>query len=165
MIEDQIAEGAAEVYDYPAPEQPEPEPIVFRSAASNASGGIDCEVLHPEFGWIPYTASPDDRVEFGRRVWEAVSASEVANYVPPSSEELRKSMPSLSPRQIRRVLLSIGITEADVEAALEGDPDGLTEWRWATSFDRTHPLIISMGPLFDLEPDQIDDLWTYALTI
>lgn len=32
---------------------------------------IDCEINHPKFGWIPFTASRFDEEEHGRLVFEA----------------------------------------------------------------------------------------------
>jgi hypothetical protein len=44
---------------------------------------IDCEIYHPTFGWIPFTASPDDVEAHGREVFAALSKGDVAEYVPP----------------------------------------------------------------------------------
>ena len=32
----------------------------YRNANYNERGGIDCEINHPAYGWIPFTASPKD---------------------------------------------------------------------------------------------------------
>jgi hypothetical protein len=32
----------------------------YRHAVYDRFGGIDCEIDHPEFGWIPTTLRPDD---------------------------------------------------------------------------------------------------------
>ena len=31
----------------------------------NENGTIDCEFNHPFFGWLPFTADPDDSVSYG----------------------------------------------------------------------------------------------------
>jgi hypothetical protein len=52
---------------------------------------IDCEINHPTYGWIPFTASPDDVEAHGREVFAALSKGDVAEYVPPpapTTEEL-----------------------------------------------------------------------------
>lgn len=41
----------------------------FRNPELNDDGTIDCEVNHPEFGWIPFTASPSDVEPHGREVF------------------------------------------------------------------------------------------------
>lgn len=56
----------------------------WRNAHYNAEGTIDCEVNHPVFGWIPFTASPDDIEQSGRELYAAILADgNVAPYVPP----------------------------------------------------------------------------------
>lgn len=47
---------------------------------------IDCEIEHPVFGWIPFTASPDDVEAHGRELFDKLKAGEfgaIADYVPP----------------------------------------------------------------------------------
>jgi hypothetical protein len=88
-------------------------------------------------------------------------------YVPPTPpeptlEEIRAAMPPITPRQLRLTLLSIGVTESQVDAALVNDPEGQIEWKYATYFKRSHPLIDSLGVGFSITPVQIDSLWAYA---
>lgn len=50
----------------------------------NLSGGIDCEIDHPELGVITFTASPDDVEPFGKLIYDALikgEAGEVGEYV------------------------------------------------------------------------------------
>jgi hypothetical protein len=52
---------------------------------------IDCEINHPTYGWIPFTASPDDVEAHGRDIFAALAKGVVAQYVPPpppTTEEL-----------------------------------------------------------------------------
>lgn len=44
---------------------------------------IDCEINHPRYGWIPFTASPDDVEAHGREVFDALFVGDVLEYVPP----------------------------------------------------------------------------------
>jgi hypothetical protein len=44
---------------------------------------IDCEINHPTYGWIPFTASPDDVEAHGREIFAVLSQGDVAEYVPP----------------------------------------------------------------------------------
>ncbi|MER9628903.1 hypothetical protein [Mesorhizobium sp. M0296] len=139
----------------------------YRYPKFSAARSIDMEINHPVHGWIPFTASPRDPEVLGRQLYASASAS-ATPYVPatpPTVEELREAMPTLSPRQVRRALLSIGIAEADVEMKLVNDPAGMIEWRWATYFRRTHPLIDSLGSLFSITPAQIDSLWAWAAAL
>ncbi|WP_170940341.1 hypothetical protein [Bordetella genomosp. 7] len=47
----------------------------YRSPRYNAVGSIDIELYHPEFGWIPFTASPDDPEEYGRQLYDQILAA------------------------------------------------------------------------------------------
>ncbi|MBA85232.1 MAG: hypothetical protein CML60_10500 [Rhodobacteraceae bacterium] len=61
----------------------------FRNPAYNARGTIDCEVLHPSMGWVPFTASPDDQEAQGREVYaDIMEAGGIADYVPPSDDDV-----------------------------------------------------------------------------
>jgi len=45
---------------------------------------IDCEVLHHDLGWIPFTAHPNDSSEYGRECHQRIldgEAGEIAPYV------------------------------------------------------------------------------------
>lgn len=117
-----------------------------------------------------YTSTPGDPHGHAPIVRSALEAwlsrgDPVSPYVPPTAEELRAALPALSPRQIRLALASIGINEANVDAALADDDAGLIEWKFATQYERTHVLIQSLGSAFDLSEDQIDALWTWATAL
>lgn len=70
----------------------EPNAMEFRaprySRADNLA--IDCEVLHPEFGWIPFTATGGDVEEMGRAVFNSIlqSSAEIAPYEPPPLSQM-----------------------------------------------------------------------------
>lgn len=49
---------------------------------------IDCEIEHPTYGWVPFTASPDDVEEQGRAIFAELSVISVAAYAPPTTEQL-----------------------------------------------------------------------------
>lgn len=57
----------------------------------NESGRIDCEIEHPQFGWMPYTLDPadTDMTISNDDLLAAMSANgDVAAYVPPTQAEL-----------------------------------------------------------------------------
>lgn len=57
-----------------------------RNPKYNAVGTIDCEIEHPVYGWIPFTASPDDTEEQGKEIYEKAlleTYGAVAEYTPP----------------------------------------------------------------------------------
>lgn len=39
----------------------------------NEAGNIDCEIEHPKFGWIPFTASQADVEQHGREIYQALN--------------------------------------------------------------------------------------------
>ena len=41
----------------------------YRNPTFNENGTIDVEIEHPDFGWIPFTASPDDSEPHGRQIF------------------------------------------------------------------------------------------------
>lgn len=41
---------------------------------------IDCEIEHPVYGWVPFTASPNDVEVFGREVFNTLKQGTVAPY-------------------------------------------------------------------------------------
>lgn len=58
--------------------------------ANAANTLIDCEIEHPVYGVIPFTASPDDVEDHGREIFARCVAGEfgtVADYVPPATTE------------------------------------------------------------------------------
>jgi len=81
----------------------------------NDNGWIDCEIEHPEYGWIPYTLDPADTdMTVDNNVLLAVMAErdDVAAYVPPTQEEL-DAQAAAAVRQERDMRL---IGEVDVIA-------------------------------------------------
>lgn len=48
---------------------------LWRNPVRNADGTIDCEIEHPDYGWIPFTASPDDSEQHGRDLYAAILES------------------------------------------------------------------------------------------
>lgn len=55
----------------------------IRKAVFTADNRIDCEIDHPEFGWIPFTADPKDVEQHGRDIYEIALAMGPAPYVKP----------------------------------------------------------------------------------
>ena len=47
----------------------------FRNAQYNQFGTIDCEIDHPAYGWIPFTADPNDVEPLGKEVFDAAKGS------------------------------------------------------------------------------------------
>lgn len=55
----------------------------IRNPIYTADNRIDCEFEHPDFGWIPFTADPNDVEQHGRDIYEMAFAMGPAPYVAP----------------------------------------------------------------------------------
>lgn len=67
----------------------------YRNAKYIDDTRIDCEIEHPEFGWIPYTLDPadTDMTVNNNDLLSAMAANgDVAAYVPPTQEELTEAL-------------------------------------------------------------------------
>lgn len=58
----------------------------IRNPTFTAEGLIDCEIEHPAFGWIPFTANPDDPELHGREIHARALQMGPAPYVAPQIE-------------------------------------------------------------------------------
>jgi hypothetical protein len=88
----------------------------------NDNGWVDCEIDHPDWGWIPYTLNPADTdmtINNDDLLAAMAIAGDVAAYVPPTQAELDATL-SEELRGERDSLL------AEVDAFV-GNP-----LRWAT---------------------------------
>ena len=57
-----------------------------RNPTQTAGTAIDLEIEHPVYGWIPFTASPDDVEQLGRDLYQQAAAGAygpIAPYVAP----------------------------------------------------------------------------------
>jgi hypothetical protein len=57
----------------------------YKNPIYTEAGSIDCEIEHPDYGWIPFTASPDDCEAHGRELFAHIEANgAIKPYVPPT---------------------------------------------------------------------------------
>jgi hypothetical protein len=78
--------------------------------------------------------------------------------------------PDVTPRQIRQALILSGVSMASITTALESlsEPTrslALAEWEYSNMFDRTRPLVASVGQMLGWTSAQLDALWIYAGTL
>ena len=88
----------------------------------NDSGWIDCEIDHPDYGWVPYTLNPDDTdmtIDNNVLLAAMVANNDVAAYVPPSQEDLDAQ----AAEQVRN--------ERNYRLAADVDPIAGNALRWA----------------------------------
>ena len=56
---------------------------------TDTDGNIDCEINHPEFGWIPYTLRDDDPdTTINNEEIKSILGSNIRAYVAPTQDEL-----------------------------------------------------------------------------
>lgn len=79
--------------------------------------------------------------------------------------------PTLTRKQLRNGLLSIGVTSADVEVQIGTIADpleraaALIDWQDTQAYERTNPLVNQIGVAMGLPKEQIDALWMWAAGI
>ncbi|MGN6552073.1 MAG: hypothetical protein ACTHJ3_19585 [Pararhizobium sp.] len=137
---------------------------------------MDMEINHPVMGWVQWTANPLDRetiedgsVVLGKAMFDAALATgTVADFVPLSGDAARADFPALSPRQLRLVMLDLGLSDADIVAKINAIGDekereaSMIEWKFATKYERLHPLVVMLASEMGFPPEQFDDLWLYG---
>lgn len=136
----------------------------FRNAHYNAAGTIDMEIMHPTWGWIPFTAAPNDVATYTADLF--IRAKDIAApYVPPAPTF--QPLPRLA---FWLVAAQIGVTKAAVLAQIEAMPDGLDKEiarvyvEEAQTYHRDDPHVIMFSELNNIPSAQLDTLWLWAQT-
>jgi len=86
-------------------------------------------------------------------------------------EERRARLHPLTARQLRLGLLDANRTFAQVDAAIAAIEDdiaqekALVEWEYAATFNRTHPLVVSLSAALGFTSEEVDTLWEDALAL
>lgn len=113
-----------------------------------------------------YVAAPDQpvyNIETEQLGWDGENWTVTALPQPP--------FPKLSGRQVLLALDAIGITEDQIDAAIDliADLDARRrakiEWRRSSTFERHHPLVDELAVAFSLPSVQVDALWRWAESI
>lgn len=135
----------------------------FRNAAYNRHGTIDCEIEHPQFGWIPFTADPNDSEQIGREIHAAAVLGEVAAYVPP--EPVIVIPDRVTARQFKLQLLAAGLLDS-VEGWIATQSQAV-QIAYANSgtFVRTEPMMAAGFAALGFTSEQVDAFFTAAAEI
>jgi len=139
----------------------------FRNPIFTAYGAIDCEIDHPVYGWIPFTADPNDVEPVGAEVFNAAKDSAAPYVAPPAptpEEVLQAERTAMvcTPAQMRLTLHRAGLL-AQVQEIADSDPEASIVWEYATQIVRNDPFIDALGG--DFTPEQIDDLFRSAMAV
>ena len=119
---------------------------------------------------------PGDNFGWNVKVVQAAQAwrdagGVIPEWVPPTPEELRERMPTLTARQFRHGLLNTNTLPSEVDAIIADIEDEFEreaariDWEHANEFERLHPLVMAWGTRLGYTPEVIDDLWEYFQTI
>lgn len=153
-----------------------------RNPVAQQNGRINCEILHVDYGWIPFTAAADDDTQYGRDLHAALLAGDhgaVAPYMPPDPAEVlaaeragmvpyytafRFAMKQTPAPGFDHLLDKVMQT---VAAARAQDPFGdIVIWSDSvTQVVRLHPDMEAFRVLFGLTPEALDDLFRLAMQI
>lgn len=147
--------------------------MAWRNPKYNADATIECEVEHPMYSWIPFTANPDDVEEHGRHIHAEILASGqyIVPYVPPTPAEARARMEPVSQRQMRLALLNRNIHAADIDAAIKAivQPTEQTraeiEFHYSDILKRLSSGVVQVLFILGFSEDQQDILWNEALRV
>jgi len=126
-------------------------------------------------GTLDYAPPPSGKIEvpgeptFSGAVWDFETQTFIEK--PVSPEERRANLPSLTARQFRLGLLSADRSFDQVEAAIVAIADeiarekAMVEWEYAATFNRTHPLVVSLSAALGFTPEEVDALWKDAMAL
>lgn len=121
-----------------------------------------------------FCSRPDDPYGVNPQVREWLAANPdfpIDPYVPPTPEEQREAMPSLSAAQYRQGLVGAGHSPQEVTDAIAALPDGpekesiAIEWEYATFFERLQPFVIEVGEMLGMTPEETDQMWMAAASL
>lgn len=143
---------------------------------------VDVEIKDVS-GTFPFTAVRDSKEVHVQYVWDYVQSGKAGSILPyeeppmPTPEEIRANMPQLSMVDFRRKLRGIKVVEREGETELDGiyeadilekidliaDKELAAEARdyflYAQYIERINPWVDILGAMFDLSPEEIDNIW------
>ena len=139
--------------------------INIRNPKFLADGRIDCEIEHPVFGWVPFTANANDSAEHGRAIHAAAVLMVPAPYVP--QPPAPPAVPQVvTMRQARLALLAAGLlpqVDDAINALTEPQRTAARiEWDYSSEVHRDKPFVQMLGTALGLTDEDLDSLFTQA---
>lgn len=145
-----------------------------RNLQYNEYGTIDCEINHPDYGWIPFTASPDDVEGHCKTIYaEAINGDlgEIAAYVAPEVDEEAVLTAWRESTEVSRFQAVVALYQGGYLDAVEAYMASTTDkfvvlaWNNAQVFKRNSTTVMALQAVLELSDEQIDDLFKNALEI
>jgi hypothetical protein len=134
---------------------------------------FDAMVKFEEFDVpIPYTSVVNTTDALSMEIFELGLSGDYGTFkpfTPQTPEELRASMPSITPRQLRLTLVRSGHSLASVTQAIAALPEGLAkeetaiEFEYATTFERTSLALLTIASALGMTPEAVDVMWSQAV--
>lgn len=156
----------------------------IRNPTFTYDGLIDCEINHPKYGWIPFTANPEDPEDHGRAIFQAALAMGPAP-VPQGQQTLIEVQRQFMRLTFAQLLIGLvteeWITQAEGEAWLTGTPPAAVSALIAalptgeqfaalaravrpSEVLRNDPLVVAMADAEGKTPEEVDTFFTtYAM--
>lgn len=137
-----------------------------RALKYNEFGSVDMEIDHPDYGWIPFTASPDDIEAHGRELFQSALVGElgpVESYIAPpaptAAEILaqKRASATLTRREFFLGLDAMGIYDTVMSATLPRAAK--IELDTATTFERNWPTLVEMSISLGFTDADLDNLF------
>ena len=136
--------------------------VNFRNPVYNHIGGIDVEIEHPIYGWIPHSVAPGSQ-----NVATIEAVGPVAPYVAPPPKVVTAQEVHLEPYQFHAMLKISGM-ENLVRQTITGLTDprerSLAEAKFekAHFYNRADPLVIALSAQAGLTAQEVDTMWLEA---
>lgn len=147
----EVVEEAAQVMSLPpVVEKVERIPYAVRNLQQSDNGGVECEIKHPEAGWIPFSAHPADKEQSTLDVFEYIIKNKINIKKLPVSPQVKVnqefSARDLRNRELTRADMMINKIE-DFE--IEGDSKPWRQYRvalrnWPSTSD--FPSVLPTAP-------------------
>ena len=143
-------------------------PSTWTSRGTRWNNYQNATALHHGDGWRPASEMPwcDEGFTIENTSWELVDGTAIVTW---DCVEIPVEIPEeVTRRQFRIALVLAGIELSDVENALNSIEDpteraiALIEWQDALTFKRSHTLINSFAPMFNLSEEDLDQLFLTA---
>lgn len=136
----------------------------FCGAVFNRHGTIDLDVLHPAYGWIPFTASPNDPEAMGRAIYAEAIKGKVAPFIEPILEPQIPLRVSAAQAEIALYRYDEGVLLARINALIDTYPYEPVRiwWRKSNHLDRNHAYLNALAMELDLPDDVVDELFIAA---
>lgn len=121
----------------------------YRNVQFNHLGTIDCELEHPDYGWIPFTANPEDVEQLGRDLYAEIKARhEDPNDAFVAEEYVAPPLPDVvSIHQYDFVEWCKTNDKLDaLETLISSSAENRLKWSAAVNLKVDDPLVVSLAP-------------------